>query len=69
MFFNFVKKSIRRGKAGSLENGFIYFKGGELEEELVKRNILRDKEMKLDEFFEDENYEGKRLLHFKFFKR
>ena len=69
MFFNFVKKSIRRGKAGSLENGVIYFKGGELEEELVKRNILPDKEMKLDEFFEDENYEGKRLLHFKFFKR
>ena len=69
LFFNFVKKSIRRGKAGSLENGVIYFKGGELEEELVKKNILPDKEMKLDEFFEDPNYEGKRLLHFKFFKR
>ncbi|MDX8415282.1 16S rRNA (guanine(527)-N(7))-methyltransferase RsmG [Intestinicryptomonas porci] len=69
MFFNFVKKSIRKGKAGSLENGVIYFKGGELEEELVKKNILPDKEMKLDEFFEDKNYEGKRLLHFKFFKR
>lgn len=69
LFFNFVKKSIRRGKAGNLENGVIYFKGGELEEELVKKNILPDAEMKLDEFFGDPNYEGKRLLHFKFFKR
>ncbi|MBO7522066.1 MAG: 16S rRNA (guanine(527)-N(7))-methyltransferase RsmG [Opitutales bacterium] len=68
-FFNFVKKSIRRGRAGSLENGVIYFKGGELEEELVKKNILPDRELKLDEFFQDPNYEGKRLLHFKFFKR
>lgn len=68
MFFNFVKKSIRRGKAGNLENGVIYFKGGELEEELVKKNILPNKELKLNEFFNDPNYEGKRLLHFKFFK-
>ena len=68
-FFGFVKNSIRRGRAGNLENGVIYFKGGELEEELAKKNILPDKELKLDEFFGDPNYEGKRLLHFKFFKR
>ena len=64
MFFNFVKKAIRRGKAGNLENGVVYFKGGELEQKLVKNNILPDKEMFLDAFFEDVNYEGKRLVHF-----
>ncbi len=64
MFFNFVKKSLRPGKRGTLANGVIYFKGGELEEELAKRGILPDKQLKLDEFFEDESYVGKRLLHF-----
>lgn len=64
MFFGFVKKAIRGGKAGNLENGVVYFKGGDLEDELVKNKILPDKEMKLDEFFEDANYEGKRLVHF-----
>lgn len=64
MFFNFVKKSLKPGKRGTLANGVIYFKGGELEEELAKKGIVPDKELKLDEFFEDSNYEGKRLLHF-----
>lgn len=66
MFFNFVRRNIMSGKMGSLENGIIYFKGGNLEEELLKDGIFPDKEMKLDEFFEDERFEGKRLLHFKF---
>lgn len=68
MFFDFVKKSLRAGKAGTLNNGVIYFKGGELEPELQKNGIVPDKELKLDEFFEDSQYEGKRLLHFTFYK-
>lgn len=64
MFFNFVKKAIRPGRRGTLPNGVIYFKGGELEEELAKKGIVPDSELKLDEFFEDAQYEGKRLLHF-----
>lgn len=63
-FFGFVKKALRPGKSGNLENGVIYFKGGDLEEELAKKNILPDFEMSLKEFFADENYEGKRLVHF-----
>ncbi len=67
MFLDFVKKSIRPGKAGTLENGVIYFKGGELEGGLADSGIFPDAEMKLDDFFGDLNYEGKRLLHFKYF--
>lgn len=68
MFFNFVKNSIRVGKCGNLENGVVYFKGGELEPELAENGIVPNKQLKLDEFFDDPQYEGKRLLHFKFYK-
>lgn len=64
MFFNFVKRALKPGRRGTLPNGVIYFKGGELEEELAKKGIVPDRELKLDEFFEDSQYEGKRLLHF-----
>lgn len=65
-FLNFVRRNLRKGKAGTLENGVIYFKGGEIEEELVKGGVFPDKEMRLDEFFEDSRYEGKRLVHIPF---
>jgi 16S rRNA (guanine527-N7)-methyltransferase len=62
-FLEFVRRNLRVGSKGSLKNGVIYFKGGEIEEDLVKNGILPDKELKLDEFFEDPRYEGKRLIH------
>ncbi len=64
MFFSFVRNRLRSGTCGNLSNGVIYFKGGPLEDELLKRKILPDAELKLDEFFSDPAYEGKRLLHF-----
>ena len=62
-FLEFVQRNLRIGRAGNLSNGVIYFKGGDYEEELVKRGIIPTKEMKLDEFFGDASYEGKRLVH------
>ncbi len=64
-FFGFVKKKLAAGKRGSLENGVIYFKGGELEDELVKKNILPDARLDLEEFFGDPRFEGKSIMHFK----
>lgn len=43
----------------------IYFKGGELEDELVKKNILPDARLDLEEFFGDPRFEGKSIMHFK----
>ena len=40
MFFGFVRKRLSKGKKGNLKNGVIYFKGGELEPELVKKKIF-----------------------------
>lgn len=64
LFFSFVKKRLRRGRAGNLEDGVIYFKGGELEPELVSRKILPDAEFDLEKFFGDPAYEGKRISAF-----
>ena len=66
MFFGFVKKRIRRGRKGNLKNGVIYFKGGELEPELVAKKILPAAELDLQKFFGDDRFEGKRLVHFPF---
>lgn len=63
-FLNFVSRNLKEGKNGTLPNGVVYFKGGELEEELALKSIFPTKELKLDEFFDDTAYEGKRLLHF-----
>ena len=43
----------------------ISFKGGELEDELVKKNILPDARLDLEEFFGDPRFEGKSIMHFK----
>jgi len=62
-FIGFTHKALARGKNGSIENGVVYFKGGELEEELKQRNLLPSKIMKLDDFFADENFAGKTIVH------
>ncbi len=64
MFFGFVRKRLLRGRAGNLANGVIYFKGGEIEDELVKKKIFPSAELDLQRFFEDDRFEGKRILHF-----
>jgi len=63
-FFKFVQRKLRHGKKGNLSNGVIYFKGGELEDELLKKNILPDAELDLCSHFSDERFEGKRISHF-----
>ncbi len=64
LFFSYVKGRLRSGVRGNLSNGVLYFKGGPVEEELVAKGILPDAELKLDDFFSNAAYEGKRLLHF-----
>lgn len=64
MFFKFVGRRLSRGKMGNLQNGVIYFKGGEIEEELERKKILPTAELDLCRFFSDDRFEGKRIVHF-----
>ncbi len=64
-FLKSVKHLIRKGKAGSIENGILYLKGGDFDKELSgmwKKIIIRD----LDFYFEEEFFSSKKLIHYKF---
>ena len=63
-FFKFVKRKLRAGARGNLSNGVIYFKGGDLEPELVSAGIFPDAEMDLMDYFGDLRFEGKKIVHF-----
>ncbi len=64
MFFGFVKKRLKHGRNGNLQNGVVYFKGGDLEPELLAKKITPDAEFDLQKFFDDPQYEGKRISAF-----
>ncbi len=64
MFFKFVRKRLNRGKCGNLKNGVIYFKGGDLEPELIAQKIRPTTEFDLHKFFEDDRFLSKRITHF-----
>ena len=61
-FTSSLKKLILKNGNNSLENGFLYLKGGDFEEELegmqAKWNIY-----KLSEYFSEEYFVTKKLLH------
>ncbi len=64
MFFGFVKKRLKDGFKGNLPCGVVYFKGGELEPELVAKKILPDAEFDIQKFFDDDRYIDKRITSF-----
>ena len=61
-FTSALKKLITKGGSNSLENGFLYLKGGDFEEELetmkAKWNVYA-----LSDFFTEEYFLTKKLLH------
>jgi 16S rRNA (guanine527-N7)-methyltransferase len=61
-FSSGLKKLIRKKGNNSLENGFLYLKGGDFEEDLknipAKWNIYA-----LSEYFNEAYFETKKLLH------
>ena len=59
-----MKKRLKHGAKGNLPCGVVYFKGGELEPELVAKKILPDAEFDIQKFFGDPNYGGKRIVCF-----
>jgi len=63
LFYSWVKGKILQENSNKLQNGILYLKGGELEEELMNfKNRVRIYELK--EFFQEEFFETKKLIYF-----
>jgi 16S rRNA (guanine527-N7)-methyltransferase len=63
-FFSWIKGNLRRGERNSIPNGVLYWKGGELEDELAAFGIRPRKTISLQETFSDPYFEQKYILHF-----
>ena len=64
-FYQNVKHLVRRGQAGNRKNGIIYLKGGDFSEEIqhYKSNI---KIVEIDDFFWEDFFISKKIIHFIF---
>tara|TARA_B100001564_G_scaffold348117_1_gene349672 strand:+ start:206 stop:871 length:666 start_codon:yes stop_codon:yes gene_type:complete len=63
-YFSWIKKNVRRGELNSIPNGVLYWKGGELGDELTALGIRPRKTISLGEIFGDLYFEEKYILHF-----
>lgn len=63
-YFSWIRGNIRRGSRNSIPNGVLYWKGGELENELVALGIRPRKTISLEEEFTDPYFKEKYILHF-----
>ncbi len=61
-FISGLKKLISKKSENSLENGFLYLKGGDFEDELVTIKA-KWKVFPLSEYFQEEYFQTKKLLH------
>lgn len=61
-FMDWVRNKIRKKSFHSLKNGVIYLKGGELKEEL-KTVRMKKVIIDLSDYFEEEFFESKKLIH------
>jgi 16S rRNA (guanine527-N7)-methyltransferase len=61
-FYHWVKNKFMKGGFNDLENGILYLKGGDLREE-IKELRLKTKVYELSEYFEEEFFETKKLVH------
>ncbi|HEX9153119.1 MAG TPA: 16S rRNA (guanine(527)-N(7))-methyltransferase RsmG [Flavobacterium sp.] len=60
-FVSWVKTKIKKNNKHELKNGILYLKGGDLTEEL--KDFPKAKEYNLADFFEDEFFETKKVVH------
>jgi 16S rRNA (guanine527-N7)-methyltransferase len=60
-FVSWVKDKIKKKHKHELKNGILYLKGGDLTEEL--KDFPKATEYNLSEFFEDEFFETKKVVH------
>jgi 16S rRNA (guanine527-N7)-methyltransferase len=60
-FVSWIKDKIKKKSKHELKNGILYLKGGDLTEEL--KDFPKATEYNLAEFFEDEFFETKKVVH------
>lgn len=60
-FVSWVKTKIKKNNKHELKNGILYLKGGDLTEEL--NDFPKATEYNLADFFEDEFFETKKVVH------
>ena len=63
-YFSWIKDNVCRGERNSIPNGVLYWKGGELDDELAALGIRPRKTISLGETFSDPYFEQKYILHF-----
>lgn len=64
-FMSWTRNRIRKGReAGSMANGILYLKGGDLKEELA--DFPKAKIYALAKFFEEDFFETKKVVYLKF---
>ena len=63
-YFSWIKGNLRRGERHSIPNGVLYWKGGDLDDELEALGIRPRKTISLEESFSDPYFEQKYILHF-----
>ena len=63
-YFSWIKDNVRKGERNSIPNGVLYWKGGELDDELVALGLRPRKTISLGETFSDPYFEQKYILHF-----
>ena len=61
-FVGWVRGKIRRGQRGSLPNGSLYLKGGDLAEELALTGMRWDVHA-ISDFFDEEFFETKKVVY------
>ena len=63
-YFSWVKGNLRRGQRNSIPNGVLYWKGGELDDELERLGIRPRLTIELEKELPDPFFEQKYILHF-----
>ena len=61
-FVKWIWSKIERGQRGSLPNGILYLKGGDLTEELAATK-MKWTEYQISDFFEEEFFETKKVVY------
>lgn len=61
-FVGWIWNKIRRGQKGSLANGILYLKGGDLEAELAATK-LKWQQTNISDFFEEEFFQTKKVVY------
>lgn len=62
VFYNWARKKVKQESHNNLQNGILYLKGGDLEEEL-KKFKSRISSFEISEFFAESFFETKKIIY------